>query len=288
MRKIFRQTILLSVLLCNLSSEAQTGDKSLIWQISGNGLAKPSYIFGTIHLICPEDYIWTKPMSNAFAHSDKLCMEMNLGDQAIMMQIAVAMIDKSGKKLKDYFTKEQYQKLEDKFKQNTGMDLTPLQQLKPIALESMLIEKSSGCSDPISYEDSLMRMANTAHKELDGLEQPAEQMAALDAMPTDSVIADIMKALDDTSHADNEYTQMVAAYKSQDLPGLYSIITSSNSMDGEMGPLLNDRNAKWIERIENRIKTQSVFFAVGAGHLWGDKGIITLLRLKGYKVEALY
>ena len=262
-------------------------DKSLLWKISGNGLTKPSYLFGTIHLICGEDYVWTAAMDNSFRHSEKLCLEMNLADPGLMMEVATAMIDKSGKKLKDYFTPEQYEKLEAWFKKSTGMDLTPLQQMKPVLLQSMMLEKSSGCDEPIAYEDSLMKMAQRLKIELDGLELPAEQMSALDSIPADSVIADIMKAIDDTGANDQQYAAMVAAYKMQDLPGLYHIITDAGGIGGEMGPLLDNRNARWISRMQARFTKNSVFFAVGAGHLYGDKGLITLLRKQGYSVEAV-
>lgn len=287
---MLRNSFLILLLCVSFYACAQdiTRAKSLIWRISGNGLSKPSYLFGTIHLICPADYIWTSVMEQSFRQSDRLCMEMNLNDASIMMQVAVAMIDKSGKNLKDYFTETQYKKLEKYFTQSVGMDLAPFQHLKPIALQSMMTEKSSGCSDPVSYEDSLMHMAKTAGKSLDGLEQPSEQIAALDTIPTDSVISDIMQSLDDTLGIDSQYTAMVAYYKIQDLPGLYRTITSSNGLDGEMGPLLNDRNARWVSRIQERIRTNSVFFAVGAGHLWGDKGLITLLRKEGYRVEPVH
>src|SRR6218665_1169628 len=51
---------------------------SLLWKISGNGLTKPSYVFGTIHLICESDYFWNPVMEEALKATEKICMEMDM------------------------------------------------------------------------------------------------------------------------------------------------------------------------------------------------------------------
>jgi hypothetical protein len=51
--------------------------------------------------------------------------------------------------------------------------------------------------------------------------------------------------------------------------------------------LLNNRNKNWVKKLDSIMKTESVFVAVGTGHLVGEKGLINLLRKQGYKVEAL-
>ncbi len=49
--------------------------------------------------------------------------------------------------------------------------------------------------------------------------------------------------------------------------------------------LLNDRNKKWVIKLDSIMHKESVFVAVGAGHLVGDKGLISLLRKQGYTVS---
>src|SRR6185503_5574869 len=87
-----------------LSAQAKVDNrnKSLLWRISGKHLARPSYLFGTMHLICPNDYIWTDKMRKSLAESDKICFEFNINDPSVMTQVANGLIDNSGKKLEDY------------------------------------------------------------------------------------------------------------------------------------------------------------------------------------------
>lgn len=277
--------------LCILLTLGLTGNaqeaKSLLWRISGNGLKAPSYLFGTIHVICPDDYVWTDKMERCLDTSKKVCLEMDLDDRDVMTAAAVGFIDASGKKVKDYFKPADYQRLKKFMHDSIGMDMFMLQSMKPVALQSIISMKTVNCANAISYEETIMKKAKKDGKEILGLEQVAEQMSALDNMPADSVIADIMQSVDSFSKIREEFAQLTAAYKAQDLPLLYKKITDGAGMEGSMDALLDNRNKKWISRMEPKMKASSVFFAVGAGHLAGPNGVLSLLRKAGYKVEPV-
>ena len=277
-------------LLTNLSSQAQeskTNNKSLLWKISGKGLTKPSYLFGTMHLICVQDYVWTDKMKTSLDKSDKICFEMDLNDPGLMMQATTGLLDNSGKKLRDYFTPEQYELVRRYLKDSLGMDIAMFSQMKPIALQTMISTKSVSCDNTVSYEDSIMKTGLKSNKQILGLEEPKEQLDVLERIPVDTVIKELLEAIQSTSSAaDTEYTQLINAYKRQDVPLLYSLVTRSKDLSADMGAFLDERNIKWIPRMAAKMDKTSVFFAVGAGHLWGDNGVINLLRKNGYKVEA--
>lgn len=279
----------LIAIVLHFSSAAQQGnDKSLLWQISGNNLKKPSYLFGTIHMICPNDYIWTSKMKASLDKSDKVCLEMDLDDPNVMKEISAAMIDHSGKKLKDYFTAEQYQAIRKFIKDGMGIDIEMAQTLKPFALETFVAAKSTACDSPMSYEEIIMTTAKKDNKEVIGLEDVREQISALESIPTDSLIKELIDCIANSKNDDSEYRKLVIAYKDQDLSKLFALITQSKEMYGaDMNVFLDERNKRWISRIEDDMKSSSVFFAVGAGHLAGPSGVINLLRARGYKVEAL-
>ncbi len=280
-------TALLSIINSTLLPAQQSStfnNNSLLWRISGNHLSKPSYIFGTMHLICPDDYVWTEHMKKSLSESDKICLEMDMDDPSVLMQVAKGLIDTSGKKLEDYFTPQQYNLVKRYVKDSLGMDIAFFQQMKPIALQSIMTSNGITCSNPISYEDSIMKTAQKSKKEILGLEEPKEQLAVLESIPVDTLIKDLLEEIQGTNNNDSDYQQLITAYKAQDIRALYLLITSSKDL-GDMGIFLDQRNKKWIPRMAGKMKNSSVFFAVGAGHLWGDKGIITLLRKEGYTVE---
>jgi uncharacterized protein YbaP (TraB family) len=261
-----------------------TTRSSLLWRISGKGLQRPSYIFGTIHLICPADYFWTDKMKESLRNTDEVCFEMNLGDSSIMTQAANSLLDTTGKTLRDYFTPAQFQKLEQYFQDTVGVQLSMFQRMKPIALETMVTSKSLNCLNPVSYEEKIIEFAKKQSKTITGLEDPAEQIALLETIPTDSVVSDIMQTIEGRSGDQDNYDDLISAYKKQDLPTLYFILQNSKETAIDMGAFLDDRNKKWISKIETIIARKAEFIAVGAGHLWGKNGVIALLREEGYKV----
>lgn len=280
----------LAIIFIHIGAHAQSapGDQSLLWRISGNGMTKPSYLFGTIHLICPEDYLWTDKMKQSLALSEKVCFEMDLDDTKLMMSASDGFIATDGKKLKDYYTPEQYQLLKKFVKDSIGMDIGMLQQMKPIALESIISMKTTKCLNPVSYEETIMKAAKEAGKEVLGLEDPSEQIGALDSMPSDSVAKEVFEEIRDFAKNKQEYNAMVTAYKTQQLSVLYEKITSVKGQGDDMRVLLDDRNKRWIARMTAKINKSSVFFAVGAGHLPGSTGVISLLRNAGYTVEPVF
>lgn len=226
-------------------------------------------------------------MKESLEKSDKVCFEMALNDPAVMMQVAGGLIDHSGKKLEDYFTPVQFALIKKYITDSLSMDVAMFANLKPIALQSIIGTAGLNCANPISYEDSIMKTALKDNKEILGLEAPQEQLDVLENIPTDTVISQLMDELQNSNKNDTEYLQLIAAYKDQDLPTLYKLITTSNELGDNMDKFLDDRNKKWIARMNDKMQRSSVFFAVGAGHLWGDNGVISLLRKDGYTVQPV-
>lgn len=283
--------LILSLLACN-TSKAQpalenTDNKSLLWRISSKDMKKSSYLFGTMHLICKDDYLWTPVMARSLKSTEEVCFEMDMDDPSLLLETATGMIDNSGKTLKDYFTKEQYQKLERYISDSLQMDIAMFQQMKPAALQTMFAVKAVDCTLPVSYESNIMEDAKQQQKRITGIEEAREQLALFDSIAIDTVIKDIVDMIDNRADDRKEYREMVLAYKQQDIPKLYSIIEGSKLSGDNLDAFLDQRNQKWIERMVEKMDQSSIFFAVGAGHLWGDNGLITLLRKAGYAVTPV-
>ncbi|RYD50806.1 MAG: TraB/GumN family protein [Sphingobacteriales bacterium] len=287
---------MLAALSCARTSTAETVAKdsktnSLLWKVSGNGLSKPSYVFGTIHMICKDDFVWTNAMQKSFAAADKICMEMDLDDPAMMMGAAMGLMSTDGKTLRDYFKPDEYERLNAWMKNENGMGLEMFNTMKPAMLLSLVTIKSEGCDSTLSYEMVLMDKSKAGHtpKEIIGLEPVAEQLEVLNSIPPDTIVKQVMAVVDHKAAAsDDEFEQLVAAYKTQNLTRLDSLMNISPTLQsGDRAIMLDDRNSRWISRMAGFMKTNPTFFAVGAGHLPGQKGILQLLRKAGYTVEAV-
>lgn len=290
MKKFFRYFACFALPLLTLyacRAEKVSDDNSLLWEISGNGLSKPSFLFGTIHLICKQDYFWTEAMKKALSASDKVCFEMDMDDPEIFKMAAQGMADNSGKSLKDYFSISEYEKLKQFMKDSMEMDISQMPDMKPMMLEMMLTAKMLPCAMPESYEGNIMMTAQADKKEIIGLESIQEQMSLVDNIPDDSAATGLLQLTDSFGASKRQYAMMLANYKNQDLPALYQQVKKSQDGGMDMNAFLDDRNKKWIPRIEARLKNNSVFFAVGAAHLYGDNGVINLLRNAGFSVKAI-
>src|SRR5699024_3676154 len=90
---------------CKAQSESsfaiQKDDNTLLWQVSGNGLQQPSFLFGTFHLLCKEDIHFSDALKKAIKVSDEIYMEMDLDDPSTMLSGMLYMNMKDGKKLED-------------------------------------------------------------------------------------------------------------------------------------------------------------------------------------------
>lgn len=279
------------LLLLQLHAYAQPGttaaEKTLLWKISSKEMKQPSYLFGTIHLICHDDYVWTPAMKRSLDACKEVCFEMDLDEPSLMMEVATGMMDKNGKTLKEYFSEADYAKLEKYVHDSLGMDLEVFQPMKPIALLTLFSTKGASCDTPESYEANIMQEAQKTNKNITGLESVSEQLDLFDNLPVDSVIKDIMEAVNGIEEDPHSFEALIKAYKKQDLPALHKLIQESGKKDIDLSGFLDMRNEKWVPRMIEKMDTNAVFFAVGAGHLPGEMGIISLLRKAGYTVTPV-
>ena len=89
-----------------------------------------------------------------------------------------------------------------------------------------------------------------------------------------------------------EIERIVKAWVAGDTNAVESILTESVREEPKLAPmmkkLIDDRNVKMVSKIEGFLKTgQTYFVVVGAGHLVGSKGIVNVLKEKGYLIEQL-
>lgn len=268
-------------------TKSADGNQSLLWKISGKGLKQPSYLFGTLHIICPSEYLWTDAMQKAFSASKKAVFEMDMDDPTLQSRITAGMMLKNGKTLKDFYTEEEYKQLTDIAAQNQ-IPLQMMQGFSPFALVSFLYLKAITCTIPDSYEGNITKLAMAQKKEVLGLETVDEQIKVIETMNADTIAKAVLRIASDLDSFKLTYAQMLSVYKTQNLPALYQLIIESPDYKDDLNALLFDRNQKWAPAIALMAKVQPVFVAVGAAHLWGDKGVITLLRQQGYTVEPVH
>ena len=262
-------------------------EKSLLWEVSGNGLAKPSYVYGTIHMICPKDYLMTDSTKSTFGRAEQGYLGLDMDDPTLMTKMMQTSMLTNGKKLKDYLSEDDYAVLDNYFKERLKMSLAMYNGLKPFTVMSMIYMTFLDCQ-PQSYELTFTQMATNAKKELLGLETVEFQMGIFDQIPYEKQAALLVDMVRKKEESSKEFEKMVALYKAQDLEALVKLMDDSDwDFNGYEDILLANRNANWIPIMEKAMQSKSSFFAVGAGHLGGEKGVLSLLKKKGYLVKPI-
>jgi len=262
-------------------------EKSLLWEISGKRLPASSYLFGTIHLICPTDFSLSDSLKKAIAKTQQLALEIDMDDPGLMGAMTKTMFMADGKTLKAILNENDYSRLQTFYKDSVGMDISTFDRAKPFVMMGPLFNKVLDCQ-PQSYEMELMGLAGKQNSEVIGLETIEEQMAIFDTIPYAQQAKMLLAMIDSLPHAKTEFHDLVELYKKQDLAGLYALTMKSDfGMDGQDEVMLFKRNKAWIDRIAKVIKQKPTFIAVGAAHLGGEKGVIALLRKEGYMVKAI-
>ena len=266
----------------------QKEDKSLLYEISGNGLAQPSYLYGTIHIICKDDFLMTEATKQKFSETQQVYLEIDMDDPKMMPDMMKSMYMTDGSTIKTLLSEPDYQKVSQFFKDTLKMNIATMDKIKPFILGSMTVTKLLSCPTQ-SYEETFMKMAKTENKEILGLETVQDQFSAMDKMGMKKQ-ADMMlvKLVDDWADGKQKFKQLITNYKNQDVEALLEVMTKSKSMDSDFeNDLLIIRNQNWIPKIQQITKEKPTFFAVGAGHLGGKKGVIALLRDAGFTVKAV-
>jgi uncharacterized protein len=289
---------LLLVLSTSFWSISQTiTDKSLLWKVYGNGASDTSYLYGTIHMIEKKDFRITPQIKRTFKRANTLVMEVNLEmDDQTKKEIAKQIMFPNRKTIKDYLSPSDYQYFHSYMIDTLKimpLKVTIYEMMTPFFLQAIILKEQM--NKVVSYEEKYAKMAKKKEKLF--VETIQEQ---LNVVAGDSLDVQAQKLIKDMRagkmNATSEFKKMTDLYVQQDLQGLYNYIVQS-MIESEENPLkskdmlnkmLVNRNKNWIPKLENWMKTKSLFIAVGAGHLAGDEGIINLLRKKGYAVEPVF
>jgi hypothetical protein len=272
------------ILSLNLAVFAQP-QNSLLWEISGNGLTKPSFVFGTIHALPKEKFFLSEIIKEKFKASDKIVLELKLDDPSMVSEVYAAMSMRDTL-IDNLLSKEDLKLVSQFFADSLGITLATLNKVKPLMLASFIIEKYTG-PNPASYEQSFVQLAKSEAKEIIGMESVKEQMSYIDKISLKDQSKLLVESVTDYEKSKQEFNQLTDIYLKQDIGKVYQMMLEEKEFKDFAEFLIYERNRNWIPRIEKMIKNQSCFIAVGCGHLAGEKGILALLEKHGYAVKAV-
>jgi hypothetical protein len=282
-----KHLITLFLMLTLFPLQAQKLERSLLWKISGKGLEKPSYLFGTIHASC--DATLDKNILEALNQTAQLYLEIDMDDPGMQSELMQYVMMKDGKKMSQMANESDAALLDAFLTKQTGYSLEMLNTIKPFFVSAMLIPKLLDC-DMQSLEGELMKISKEQKEEIYGLETIKDQMDVFDVIPYQEQMDELLKSAKNNLVDDKkEFQELLEIYNTKDVTALLEVSEKSkNTMVTKFeNELLINRNKNWIPKMEKTIHEKPTFFGVGAAHLGGENGVIVLLRKQGYTVKAV-
>lgn len=263
---------------------------ALLYEISGKNLKKPSYLFGTIHLICQKDMFPAEKLKSYVNRTEQMMLELDLDDASVIQKAMKGLMMADGKTTKDYLKPAEYAKIDEVFKNYLGVSYDNFQTFKPSMAGVVLLmsPKVIGCQPPTAYDSFLMQTATANKMPILGLETVEAEIAALDAQPFDKQIEALNKLAADPEKSFGDFKAQYRLYLAQDSDELYNLTAAQfKTDDNSQAKLLDERNISWIPVIEKNVKVKPSFIGVGTAHLGGKKGVVNLLRARGYKLTPI-
>ncbi|TXC85229.1 TraB/GumN family protein [Luteibaculum oceani] len=279
---------LLLLLLVGISTRAvaQSTAASLLWSIEGQGIKK-SYIFGTVHMLPAKDFAIKPKVKRAIQKSDIMVMELDLDNPMVQVELMKDIKLENDDKLSNYLSDEDAVLLSNYMEDHIGSPLSSFDHLKPFFLTSMLIPTYIE-GDVASFERHLVEIAQSQKMEIIGLEKAEGQLKIFDEIPIEKQLSQIMDLVKDKGEAQKKFDAILSAYKTEDIHRLVATTLEQIGDDNyQKEAVLWNRNKDWVEKIPQMAAKEKCFIAVGAAHLGGDQGVISLLKERGYTLTPI-
>lgn len=290
-------------------SKIPSNYQGLLWEISGNGLTKPSYLYGTMHVSDKMAYELTDSFYTALANVDVVALEIDFGqwleksqqeDEAQdILQMSLGITTSGGfyRKITDMrpYTRERMEETlrdipdlinpmlfrsnsrKEDFEERTYLDLFIYQAGKKLGKEVTGLEnylESERLTTRGQLESKEFRQKTKSDAEKDEFKAQASHR--------EYILQNILKDLGWTR---NEALRK--SYQQGNLDLLDTIYKLDDDDPIYKRYLLDERNFVMVRSIDSIVRNKSLFSAVGAAHLPGHTGVIELLRAKGYTVRSV-
>ncbi len=258
---------------------------SILWEVSGNGLDHPSYLLGSLKFIGEKEYFLPKEIVDRIKTSQLFAIEDEVNHHA-QHELNKAIHFPKGKSLASVLSPEDYNKVENfflkefkisqkKFKKNYAT-------LKPLAL-SIAMTRLSLNEGVKFYDIELLKMANSLRIATFSLEPIEREAQAFNAFAVEDQAKALLHSIDNFETQKMEFKNLEAAYTEGDINRVfeYSLHPFENNQNF-IEEFYYKRNEEWLPKIEKMFAEQKSFVTVGVTHLKGEKGLLNLLKSKGY------
>lgn len=266
---------------------AQKTASTLLWKISGNGLEKPSYLYGTMHLTDERIFNLGDSVYAAIEKADGFAIELDPENFTALIIDEAKRSLQQGKLLKEMLNDKTFKRYGKALAKKLNKNENEITTADVIREKNKWVEESLRTGKMQTFLDAyLFDIARRQGKWTGGIEDISDQAGALDYLFDETDVQQL--AVDDNSGGYDALPaeQLIKIYIAGDLHAIDSLSGLSDSAFNDV--LLIKRNKKMAMRMDSMSHERTMVFAVGAAHLPGTAGVITLLRQKGYTLTPVF
>jgi uncharacterized protein YbaP (TraB family) len=288
----FLSLCLLAPAAIRTDEKVEVDKKSCLWKVSSK--QNTVYLLGAIHLMREDGYPLNKSIESAYHDAQTLVLEINL-DEAASSEAQSLMVSKglypAGQTLRESLSPQTFELVKKKTEE-LGLDIQQVNRLKPwlvtITLAALQLEQL-GYDSKLGIDKHFFDQARADKKEILSLESIEYQVSLLEGMSSGNQEAALLETIQELDLFKKEFEEIVKAWsngKSKKLDEL--LLESFKDYPELLNQLIVQRNKSWVPKIEEFLNHKgNVLVVVGAAHLIGNRGVIEMLRQKGYVVEQL-
>jgi uncharacterized protein YbaP (TraB family) len=275
----FRASVLIAA-LSGVPASAQ-----LLWEISGNGMERPSYLFGTVHLQERKVFGLNEHLFEKMGDCVVYAGELDL-DDANRRTASEFLFLPEGTFLEQLYSGDDYARLSEKFRSLTGLDITLFHGFKPVGLLLYFVQSFYSRDATISLDEFLRSRAVEHGLQPAGLETVGEQVSLMERITP----AEVLRFFDEADPAmmEKQSEETLDLWLRGDIEGMIRLADQQTGFDPfDRRSLIDERNVRLADRLDGIMRERPVFCAVGAGHLGGTNGMVALLRKAGYLLRPV-
>ena len=283
--------LLLALLATPRLGSAQAGvtsQKNFLWTVDGG--ARTLYLAGSLHALNQEVYPLPVVFDRAFASSDTLVEEIDLAEMDLATagpELIAKGLAGQGRTLDWAVSSETFARLET-YLRRLGLPSEMVKPFKPwmaVVMLSALEAQRAGLDAALGLDKHFFDKAKASGKTVIGLETAASQLGRLDGLPDAAQEQLLRTTLEELERSKGQMAELVSAWKRGDRAAIEKMTMSGLAGHPEAySALIVQRNLSWMPQLEVCLARRACFVVVGAAHLVGPDGLLTMLEKKGYRV----
>lgn len=256
----------------------------MLWKFYKNDPDVCHYLFGTMHLATDEAYTFADIAQKYIMQSALYAGEMNL-DQSYAQDMTSHFLLTNGERIQNYYRPKQYVKACKIVHKSFGIDLQNYDHFTPFFITNLLSELTLKKTKSLPLDHHLWQFATNVGKEMHGVESLDNQISIMEQIPLDYQIKGMKDTIKNISAFRQKINHLNQLYALGEEELLYK--SSHKSMGKIRKLMIYERNQFMTARILSLSSSKTCFFAIGAAHFPGGKGILANLKKEGYKVRKL-